>query len=75
MAHQATSIDVIAHPGRPGQPWQRTLMTAVHEVHAAELLTVAIGYGAYRVPAITHGRRDRYGYFVRDAAWLTVFTL
>jgi len=50
-------------------------MTAVHEVHAAELLTVAIGYGAYRVPAITHGRRDRYGYFVRDAAWLTVFTL
>jgi len=50
-------------------------LEAVHEVHAGDPLTVAVVYGAYHVPAITHGLRSRYGYSVREAEWLTVFTV
>jgi hypothetical protein len=52
-----------------------TALEAIHEVHAGDPLTVAIVYGAYHVPAITHGLRARHGYSVRDAEWLTVFGL
>jgi hypothetical protein len=50
-------------------------LEAVHEVHATDPLTVAVVYGAYHVPAITHALRSGHGYRVRDAEWLTVFTL
>lgn len=52
-----------------------TALEAIHEVHAGDPLTVAIVYGAYHVPAIIHGLRSAHGYSVRDAEWLTVFTV
>jgi hypothetical protein len=52
-----------------------TALEAVHEVHAGDPLTVAVVYGAAHAGPITDGLRDRYGYGVRDAEWLTVFTL
>jgi hypothetical protein len=52
-----------------------TALDAVHEVHADDPLTVAVVYGAYHVPAIIYGLRARHGYSVREAEWLTVFTI
>lgn len=50
-------------------------LEAIHEVHSGDPLTVAVVYGAFHVPAVTHGLRSRHGYSVRDAEWLTVFNL
>jgi hypothetical protein len=61
-----------------GAKRDRLLMTAleaIHEVHSGDPLTVAVVYGADHVPAITHGLHARHGYSVRDAEWLTVFTI
>lgn len=52
-----------------------TALEAIHEVHSGDPLTVAVVYGALHVPPLTDGLRERYGYVVRDAEWLTVFTL
>jgi hypothetical protein len=52
-----------------------TALEAVHEVHSGDPLRVAVVYGAFHVPAVTHALRSRHGYFVRDAEWLTVFEL
>jgi hypothetical protein len=64
--------------GLIGAERDRLLMTAldaIHDVHSGDPLTVAVVYGAFHVPAVTHGLRTRHGYSVREAEWLTVFNL
>lgn len=45
----------------------------IHEERCNEAIQVAIVYGARHMPAVVRHLRRRFGYWARDAEWMTIF--
>lgn len=50
-------------------------LSAIHEEHHAEPLTVGVVYGAQHMIAVVHVMSARFGYVPRAARWVTVFDI
>lgn len=76
--HQAERRAAAYAPAGAGGQRDGPLLTAlerIHREHAREPLTVAVVFGAQRIPQIARDLNERLGYRPREAEWLTVVVL